>query len=877
MPSDMGRRERERRAEEVFVQLLEMPAQARVQHLEAACSDDPQLRLEVETMLRVSPEARAWFEALMKEELSEALTRFETNYADAGASTLEESPVPVSEASVLAHYRIDRRLGVGGMGEVYAAWDVALGRPAAVKVLRPDLGDDLRRRLVQECEVLSRLEHPAIATYFESGESGGHQYLAMELVEGETLRSRLRRGALPAGEAFAIVAALLEALTHAHANGILHRDIKPENIILTPNGSAKLLDFGIAKAMQPLAGRGDDETRTVPTARDSILGTLGYMAPEQLRGEATSASADVFAMGAVLYEMLSGERAFPGRTNADKIAAILSRDVPSIEMYTVPAACNSILKRALVRDVNERYASASEFLADLRRLSAEQTSQCLPNTLAILDFTNLGPSAADDWLGSGLAESLGADIGRVEGLELVPRVKVLQARAGFANGETTAVAMGLAIGCRWVLTGSFRRTGDDLELTAQLVEVAPGEQLWTETLRGSLNDVFAMRDRLAKLTAENLHVMMPRRATQADERLDVFEHYSRAERLRYRVERGTLEQARQTYERVIELDPKHAPALAGIAFFYAPGRWLVTTDPKDLELAALYGQRAIEIDSTLFEARAWLGYVLWRQGRIPEALETLAAAMRDGRNPIAPYVYACSLLESGRPREALSMAQRAVALDPRATWVFGALGIAHMELDQLAEARWSLERGWKLEQEGGSMGFVGVGSLLAECLRRSGLLLDARIQCLKSLDVIERSDHPLRDSVRATCLCIVGRIALDEGNLVAAQVAYRQAMLHVRGRPSGCGIGHTVVQALAGQSRAGAGTGAFVEARRIFEERSAYDFSYAGLASNALTLVDLALAARDLGSSSEASEFLRRAHELHSAEARRVEKCHGRS
>src|SRR5262245_23954012 len=384
------KQDRRRRADEIVARLLELPTPARAQHLATSCSGDLDLQMEVETLLRVSPEARAWFDAHMQEELSEALTRFHTTAAAVDARVRDQPRAEISEGSTLSHYRIDRRLGVGGMGEVYAAWDLALGRPAAVKVLRSDLGDELRRRLVHECEVLSRLEHRAIATYFESGAASGHQYLAMELVEGETLRSRLRRGPLPAGEVFALVAALLEALVHAHANGILHRDIKPENIILTPKGTAKLLDFGIAKAVQSGETRADEVTATVARVRGSILGTLGYMAPEQIRGEPVSGATDVFAMGAVLYEMLAGQRAFPGQTDAEKMRAVLSRDVPPIALESVPDQCNSILKRAMARDVNQRYTSAAEFLADLRRLAAGDTAVFLPNTLAIVDFDNVG-------------------------------------------------------------------------------------------------------------------------------------------------------------------------------------------------------------------------------------------------------------------------------------------------------------------------------------------------------------------------------------------------------------------------------------------------------------------------------------------------------
>ena len=214
----------------------------------------------------------------------------------------------------VSHYRVEKRLGAGGMGEVYLARDMALGRAAALKLLPQDLDASLKPRLLREGEASARLQHPAIATFYEAGESEGVAFIAMEYVSGQTLRDRLMDGPLPVREAVSMAAWLLEALGHAHAAGILHRDIKPENVMLTSDSSAKLLDFGIAKVFA-LADP-EEATGTALTGTGEVLGTVGYMSPEQLKGLPLDARSDLFSLGAVFYEALSGERAYPGRQRA---------------------------------------------------------------------------------------------------------------------------------------------------------------------------------------------------------------------------------------------------------------------------------------------------------------------------------------------------------------------------------------------------------------------------------------------------------------------------------------------------------------------------------------------------------------------------------
>ncbi|HEX4440594.1 MAG TPA: protein kinase [Thermoanaerobaculia bacterium] len=774
---------------------------------------------------------------------------------------------------VVSHYAIERSIGAGGMGEVFLARDLALGRPVALKLLGGAVGPESLERFRREAEASARVQHPAIATFYEAGEADGVAFLAMEYVTGETLRSRLVRGPLPPAEALALADALLEGLTHAHAAGVLHRDIKPENVMVCEDGGAKLLDFGIARLLDaPVEGGSEDATAAALTEEGSVLGTLGYMSPEQLKAQPLDERSDVFSLAATLYEAVSGKTAFPGRSPGERVAAILSGDGPPLE-GAVPADIAPVLGRALARDREARYASAAAFLADLRSAASGEYVAALPDSIAVLDFENLSGNPEDGWIGSGIAESVGADLASLDGLTVVARDVVVKGRGALAAAgkDPEPVAVGHALACRWVLSGAYQRAGPALRVTSRLTEVATRSAVATEKVDGRLDDIFAIQDRLAQSVAERLRLTRGGEARASapppPKKLAAYEAHARGRRFFFRLEKGGLDQARQLYEEAISADSGYAPALGDLAAVHAM-RYTFTTDRKELALARGYAERAIAADPEAGGPRIWLSYALWRQGLPEEAIaQSRRAAELVSSDPFASYFGAGPLSSLRRWREAIPMFQAAVAADEQHGWSWLGLGWAQLETGRPIEAKWCLERAVSLERLRSRHPTAGVAGYLGDLLRREGDLEGARARCVEALEALEKSDFMYRDSFRGVALCTLGRASLEKGDAGAARAAFGQAASHLRGRPHGLGEGHLLVQALAGLSRADGDAARLDEALALFEERRTHNFDWLWLCTDDVSLLDLSRAARACGREDQARELLDRARAFAGAEA----------
>lgn len=823
----------------VFDAAADIPPSERMSFVDGMCGDDVRLRSQVAHLLTAHDRIGESF-------LDYPVVRTAVTLADDDPCDANTSPPSHPAGSRVSHYRIESFIGAGGMGSVYRAHDIALGRPAALKMLPATFSPMLQKRLRDEAEACAHLQHPYIATYFESGGSAEGSFIAMELVDGETMRALLRRGPLPVAQAAAIACCLLEALSHAHSVHLLHRDIKPENVMITGPASAKLLDFGLAQHFVPDPST-DALTEDMPSG--AVAGTIGYMSPEQIINGHLDGRSDLFQVGAVLYEALAGVPAFPGATIVERLAAVLTRD-PDPLPAQVPASISAIVFRALQREPSRRYPSAAAFLLDLRAsVSGEWVSGVEP-TIAVLDFINTASEPSLAWIATGMTETLNAEFGRIEGLRVISRDRVHAAslNATDASDERRAAVVGQRLSCRSILWGRYTQLGETIHVAATLLEPATERVVSEMTFAGPLAQILDIQDRLVSAVVEALGLTRgPRSSATVAPDMSAYELYARGRRLFLRLEKGSLDQASAYYERAIAAEPQYALALSGLAGFHAM-RFTYTTDRQALDRAADLARRAVAADAHSADARNWLGYVLFRRGELDLAARELAHARHLQPDWFFPYYFGGLVAHLRRDTtDAIGLLQLAAVLEPRQSYPMLGLACIQTDLGRFDEALWCFERAAVIESNHrGAAQWPGLKGFHAECLRRLGRLDDARALCMAAIEDVERSDHMYRDSNRVFCLVTLGRIALQQGDRDAARAALRQALAHVRGRERTLAGGWFAVQALAGLARADHERHFYDEAVTLNATRDRFDFSWLYFCYD-VTWLDLSQAAESLG------------------------------
>ena len=598
--------------EEIFHSALDREPGEMGAFLDTACNGDQVLRGEVESYL-------AWHE--------EAAVFIETTPVGLATKILDSTPQPdLLVGQRIGHYELVKRIGAGGMGEVYLATDITAGRKAALKLLPLRFTGDAERlrRFAQEAHAVVALNHPNILTVYEIGEDRSTHYIASELIEGETLRDHLARGPLEVEEAIEVAIQVASALAAAHAAGIVHRDIKPDNIMLRPDGYVKVLDFGIAKLAEPEAAPAtgnEDPESLLETRAGSILGTVRYLSPEQARGAAISPSSDIWSLGVVLYEMLAGSLSFGGNDSPEIMSAILSSEPPTLAEQ-IPKDLQQIVGRMLRKEPGERYPSARELVEALKRMRRQvdlltyghnkDTSVGVDSrSLVVLPFANQSGDPAQEHFSDGLTEELINRLGRIPSLLVIGRNSSFALKGGTQDSR----AIGQILGVANLLEGSVRKFNDRVRITVGLVRAADGSQLWTENYDRELKDVFAVQEEIATAVGERLRVTLlgaagtaqPARAV-ADTEIAKAHHLYFCGRYHWgkRTEAG-LQAAIKDFNAAIDIDPGNARSWAGLADCYTIlGCWGYESPHKSYPKAKAAAERALELDDTLSEAHVSL-------------------------------------------------------------------------------------------------------------------------------------------------------------------------------------------------------------------------------------------------------------------------------
>jgi len=580
----------------------------------------------------------------------------------------------------LSHYRVDSLLGSGGMGVVYAAEDTSLGRPVALKFLTAEMAADasLLERFKREARAASALNHPGICTVYAIDQHEGQHFIAMELLEGETLSDLLRRGAVATEALLLIGIQLADALESAHAKGIVHRDIKPANIFLNARGQAKILDFGLAK-FDRLPIRGEAEATAVRdelTRAGTAVGTVSYMSPEQARASLTDARTDIFSLGAVLYQMATGSQPFAGESSAIIFDAILNRDpLPASQVNpTVSPELSRILMKALEKDRNLRYQSVTDLKTDLMRLKRDLDSggrrlaesgerRAAEKSVAVLYFENLSGVKEDEYLRDGVTEDIITELSKIKGLKIFSRATIL----AYRDRPVTPAEIGKQLGAAFVLAGSLRRAGARLRINAQLVDTRTDFPVWSDRYDRQMEDVFEVQDDIARSIADALRVTLTPQeqqelAAKPTDNLQAYDLYLRGRSYARRMTRQDFDFALQMYENAVALDPTFALAHAAVANVCAQYHNLYERDPKWIdralaasEKASAFGQDAPEV----LCAEAWILYMKEEYDLSEKKVRQAIARKPDTES--AYYLLGRSLFAAGRYHEILADADAAIA------------------------------------------------------------------------------------------------------------------------------------------------------------------------------------------------------------------------
>jgi len=630
--------------------------------------------------------------------------------------------------AILGHYRIVEKIGAGGMGEVYRAHDERLDRDVAIKVLPAEvLGDpDRLARFEREAKAVAALNHPNIVTLHTIEEGDGHRFITMELVTGHTLAELIPRDGMALTRVLETAIPLAGALAAAHEKGVIHRDLKPSNVMVDDEGRVKILDFGLAKLRpEPSSTNGSEVMTETLTREGHVMGTLPYMPPEQLRGERVDARADLYSFGVMLYEMATGDRPFAGDTSADLASAILMDTPRPLEELRpdLPWRMGSIVERCLEKEPKRRTQSMldlrhelEDFRQDLGSQSRQPASAEQPDegglpfsqsrrrwvvgvafaglalvvavmilvfqqlstspptatpsirSLAVLPFDNLMNDPTQDYFVDGMHEALLTDLAKMKSVRVISRSSVMRYKQ--APGPIKEIADDLDVDA--VIEGSVLRSGNRVRITAQLIDGATDEHLWADSYDRDLEDVLGLLSEVSRAISGEIQAAIVSGPEAADVRSatirpEAYEAYLRGRHAFDMLNRGGQSQARELFQRAIELDPSFAPARSALAMAYVIEVFF-GLDPKTFGVpeARAAAREALELDPNLGAGHAVLGFIsLYSDWEWPTAARELKRALvLSPNNSGVRHAYADYLLVMGKPEESLEQCRIGRSYDP---------------------------------------------------------------------------------------------------------------------------------------------------------------------------------------------------------------------
>ena len=709
--------------------------------------------------------------------------------------------------TTIKHYRVDERLGAGGMGEVYRGEDTRLGRPVALKFLPASLKSDpeSRARLLNEARAASMLRSPNIAVTYDIGEESGTDFIVMEYVDGELLSSRITRGAIPVREVVEIGIQVADALDEAHSRGVIHRDIKSANLMRTERGLVKVLDFGLAKFISN--GPARDVTQAQMTMAGIVVGTVSYMAPEQALGRPIDHRVDLFSLGVVLFELLTGRMPFEGTTPTEIIDHILHEIPvpPSRYSAAVPASLDAVIARALEKDPAFRYQHASEIARDLGQVAEEidragtgRSSRTMPaatagpleKSVAVMTFSNITREPADDWIGTGIAETVSSDLRNIHGLTIIGRARVYDALRNLSTDahlkDSLAIDIGRRLGATWVVVGGYQRIASVVRITATVVEIATGAVTRTVKVDGKIDDIFELQDKIVFEVSQGLNVALRGTEIADIERQETrsvaaYESYARGMMNLRQATRDSIDRAIAAFDDATKHDPEYARAWAALGGAYGlKGSFLSL--PETVNEAIDLERRALALDPDLADAHLWLGGSLLSTGRTDEAIAEIREALRlEPENGQAYQALARAYwVGIGDFKSAIPLFERAIDLNPEAGYSYLQLSLLLAWDGQLDRAEEISRRAVELQEQyiSGNLGLqiVGAHARLGYIYYLRADYTEAIREYERELAFIGAGDHALRERTLLELNVKIGAAYLRQGRKDDAERHFARAL-----------------------------------------------------------------------------------------------------
>jgi len=761
---------------DLFQSAVERAPEERTAFLEQACHGDEGLRREVESLIAVDERAENFIETPAFEVAPELLTSERTG------AMMGES---------IGHYRIESLIGVGGMGEVYLARDMQLGRKVALKLLPDDLTADEAQlsRFKTEARNASALNHPNILTVYEIGAEGNRHFIATEFIEGVTLRGLLVDGRMNLRAGLEIAAQVASALAAAHEAGVVHRDIKPENIMLRPDGYAKVLDFGIAKLIEkrPVSEHGESVTTAALQTRPGlILGTGRYMSPEQARGQKVDARSDIWSLGVVLYEMTVGIPPFLGETPSDCIASILTKEPLPLSgvLPDVPLKLERILQNTLRKDRDARYQTARELLGDLHSLKGELelagdgraggifrqikrhkrgvllmlgvailaagafaysfffAAPARPTnekSIAVLPFENLSEEKSSAYFADAIQDEILTRLSKIADLKVISRTSTQRYKDTSQSPSEIAYQLGVAN----LLEGSVQKTNDQVRVNVQLITAANDTHLWAETYDRKLTDIFVVESDIAATIAKTLQARLTGAektaiAKRPTTNQEAYELYLKGRFFWNKRTAADLRKAIDYFNQALDKDPGYALAYAGLTDAYLILSQYGAASPADsFPQAMAAARKAIELDDTLAEAHTSLACSLaYYDFDFDQSLKEFERAIElDPNYATAHHWLSNGVLSAlGQFDRAIAEGKRAVELDPLSLVINTDLGQDFFYARRYDEAIAHLRKTLEMDPR-----FYFAHWVLGTTLQLKGQLSDAIAEFSKA---VELNDDP---------------------------------------------------------------------------------------------------------------------------------------